>query len=167
VNSYSNRSTFAYMSALTGLSVVLAVFSGNVIGAGDAYAQSQSCSCLLSAGTPGVIGSVHGNVFVTQKSGAVEGQPDMPLGAGASVIVGPRSTSVVHFGQKCMLQLTANTTLEVRPQGAQLCLSVNRQSTEARSATQPGNVIVPGLMLGGLAAGALAIGISNDRPASQ
>lgn len=165
MNSYASRSTFARLTVLTGISVVLAAFSGGVIGISDAYAQSQSCSCLLSAGAQGVIDGVHGNVFVSQKSGAVEGRPDMPLGVGSSVIVGPRSTSILHFGQKCTLRLPENTTLEVRPQGARLCLSVNKQGTEAMSVILSRNVIVPGLMLGGPAA--LAIGTSRDRPASQ
>ncbi len=153
--------------------------TGGVVGIGSAYAQSNECGCLVPAGTPGVVQSVSGSVFVSQANGSVAAQPGMQLQAGNSALVGPQSTSIVGFGGNCTLHLRANTLLEVRPHGGQLCLAVNEQvpawtgSTAAAggvgstaAAGGVGNLVIPGLLLGGLGVGAVAIAVS-DKSVSQ
>ncbi len=82
--------------------------TGGVVGIGSAYAQSNECGCLVPAGTPGVVQSVSGSVFVSQANGSVAAQPGMQLQAGNSALVGPQSTSIVGFGGNCTLHLRAN-----------------------------------------------------------
>jgi len=165
VNIYSGKSSFCYAVALLALTIAMTTYSGNVVGTGNAYAQPNSCECVISPGVVGVIGSVRGNVFVSQENGSVPAQPEMLLHAGGSVIVGPQSASTVRFGQRCRLRLGENTVLEARPQEGRLCVAVNEQG--AGSVTQSGDYLVPGLILGGLGVGVLAIGTSHDEPVSK
>jgi hypothetical protein len=139
-------------------------------GAGSAYAQPVDCGCLVAAGTAGIIRSVHGNVFVSQASGSVPAQPKMSLHVGNTVLVGPQSTSTVRFGENCTLRLHANTVFEVRPHDGKLCLAVNEQAPgvadggtmAAAGGGGGGSFVVPGLLLGGLAAGGIAIAVSDS-----
>ena len=153
-------------SVLFGLALAV---TGGVAGVSSAHAQPAECGCLVAAGTAGVINSASGNVFVSQANGSVPAQSNMALHVGNSVIVGPKSTSTVSFGQNCTLNLRANTVFKVQPQDGKLCLAVNRQTGGAAGGTQTaaaggggGSFVVPGLIIGGLAAGGIAIAVSDS-----
>ncbi|MGB3900547.1 MAG: hypothetical protein WA973_18575 [Mesorhizobium sp.] len=142
------------------------LFGLAIVGASAAYAQSSECGCVVAAGTAGVVQSASGNVFVSQASGSVPAQSSMPLQAGSSVLVGPQSASVVSFGGNCTLRLPANSVFEVRPQGDQLCLAVNEQAPGQAVETTAGggasDLLVPGVIAGGLGLGAIAIAASDS-----
>ncbi|OQM77586.1 hypothetical protein BFN67_01755 [Pseudaminobacter manganicus] len=123
---------------------------------------------MVAAGTAGLVQSASGNVFVSQANGSVPAQSNMLLQAGNSVIVGPQSTSTVSFGNNCTLHLRANTIVQVRPQGGQLCLAVNQQAPGAAggsttaAAGGSGGFVTPATIFGGIAAGNAAIAIADD-----
>lgn len=149
------------------LGLALAAPSG-VAGISSAYAQPAECGCLVAAGTAGLVRSASGNVFVSQPNGSVPAQANMRLHVGNSVLVGPKSVSTVSFGRDCTLHLHANTVFEVRPHDGKLCLAVNRQAPGAAGGTTTaaaggsGSFVVPGLVIGGLAAGGIAIAVSDS-----
>jgi len=149
-------------STLFGLAIAT---TGSVVSVSAAYAQSSDCGCVVAAGTAGVVQSASGNVFVSQASGSVPAQSSMPLQAGSSVLVGPQSASVVSFGGNCTLRLPANSVFEVRPQGDQLCLAVNQQAPGQVVETMAGgasDLLVPGIIAGGIGLGAIAIAASDS-----
>ena len=110
----------------------------------------------------GVVQSVRGNVFV----GSEPAQANMRLQPGSSVVVGPRSASTIRFGRNCTLRLRANSVVEVRPQQGQLCLALNEQAAPGgaggtAAAVIGGKFLGPGLLIGGLGAGALIFATSD------
>lgn len=146
-----------------GLALVVA---GAVVGTSDAFAQPEHCGCLIGAGTAGAVQSAQGNVFVSQVNGSAPAQAKMQLQAGSSVIVGPQSTSVVSFGNNCTLRLRANTVLKAVRQGDQLCVAVDREAVDGitTASTAAGSGFVrPVSIFGGLAGGAAAIAIADER----
>lgn len=149
-------------TALLGCAVAVTAYSGGVVGMDSARAQSSACECVVSATTVGVVQSVRGNVFV----GSEPAQANMRLQPGSSVVVGPRSASTIRFGRNCTLRLRANSVVEVRPQQGQLCLALNEQAAPGgaggtAAAGIGGKFLGPGLLIGGLGAGALIFATSD------
>lgn len=141
---------------------VFGVAAAAIGGVGVANAQpGASCACQLPAGASGAVQSVSGNVFVSQATGAIPARPATRLGAGDAVLVGPQSSSVVAF-DGCQLNLGANTTFEVRPQGGSLCLAVNETTTAAPASAGLAAIAVPAGIAIGVAAGLAAISASQD-----
>lgn len=142
----------------------MAILAGALALVGDVGAVSAqsgaSCTCQVSAGVSGVVQSVSGNVFVSQARGSSPAQVDMRLGAGDTVLVGPQSSSIVAF-DGCQLNLRANTTFEVRPQGELLCLAVNGNGAEAGAVAQGGVISAPAKIAAGIGLGAVVLSVSD------
>ncbi|MFC5385296.1 hypothetical protein ACFPLB_04850 [Aquamicrobium segne] len=146
----------------------LAAFGG-IATVGSANAQSGTCACQVSPGATGVLENVVGKVFVRQAGGSTAAQSGIQLGAGDSVMVGPRSSSTVSFGGGCSVSLSANTTLQALPQGNQLCVAVNENAagavqdasaaTGASSGIPTAGIVAIG---GGIALGAVLLSTSDE-----
>jgi hypothetical protein len=168
----ASKALFHGASVMFGAGIVAI---SSMVGVSGALAQSNECGCMAAAGTAGIVQSVRGNVFVSQATGSVPAQPRMQVEAGNSVIVGPQSASVVRFGTTCTLRLHANTVLDARPAGNQLCVAVNEQAPApvrpggpAIATTVSRNLAVPGYIAGGIGLGTVAIiAFDHDKGVSR
>ncbi|MER8956290.1 hypothetical protein NKH98_26965 [Mesorhizobium sp. M0833] len=107
-------------SALAGF-VVLAGFAPV-----SSFAKDASCTCATAyQGTNpiGSIGSVNGDVMVSQVAGYGPAQAGSALEFGSRVVVGAKGSASVRVGG-CNLSVPANSTLDISRVENKICLNV-------------------------------------------
>lgn len=106
---------------------------GMTLAAGSAFAQSQTCACVVSA-TSRIIGKVESvsgkNVRVTQEAGFASAQSNAQLQSGWTVMVGANSSTRLLLGaQECVVDLGANQSMTLISQGnGNICAAVRNEA---------------------------------------
>jgi len=142
---------------------------------GEAYAQQRQaqetarCDCVTARGdrnegdAVGVVTSATGRVNVTNSQGWATGNVGTQITLGGSVETGPSpSKATIRIGD-CELEILEQRLMTVEPTDGLLCLALAQ--------TSPGGISAAGIVVGGLAATALIVGIvesstGDDRPVS-
>lgn len=133
-----------------------AMAAGMTLAAGSAFAQGQTCACVVSA-TSSIIGkveSVAGNVRISQAAGFSPVQNQAALQAGATIIVGAGSSTTLLLGTSCRVNLGANQSMTLVSQGnGNICAAVRSEAaagTGTPSAAAVGTLAGTALLVGGV-----------------
>lgn len=133
-----------------------AMAAGMTLAAGSAFAQSQTCACVVSA-TARIIGkveSVSGNVRISQAAGFSPVQNQAALQAGATIIVGANSSTSLLLGTDCRVDLTANQSMTLVSQGnGNICAAVRSETPAGAGSTTTaavGTLAGTALLVGGV-----------------
>ncbi|MER8383472.1 hypothetical protein [Mesorhizobium sp. M1399] len=154
-------------SALAGV-VVLAGFAPV-----SSFAQDGSCTCATAyngVNPIGSIGSVNGDVMISQAAGYGPAQAGGALDFGSRVVVGGKGSASVNVGS-CNLSVPANSTLDISRVENKICLNVLGSEKTAQTDNSNNENKTPLIIFGGMAAGALVLGLTQDddhgRPVSD
>ncbi|MER9890682.1 hypothetical protein NKJ40_01035 [Mesorhizobium sp. M0119] len=152
-------------SALAGV-VVLAGFAPV-----SSFAQDGSCTCATAyngVNPIGSLGSVNGDVMISQVAGYGPAQPGGALDFGSRVVVGSKGSASVQVGG-CNLSVPANSTLDISRVENKICLNVLGSEKTAQTGNTNSTNYTPALIFGGMAlgAGVLAATADKDHGVSQ
>lgn len=110
--------------------VVKSVLAGVVVLAGFApvssFAQDGSCTCATAyngVNPIGSLGSVNGDVMISQVAGYGPAQAGGALDFGSRVVVGAKGSASVQVGG-CNVSVPANSTLDISRVENKICLNV-------------------------------------------
>ncbi|MGB3831176.1 MAG: hypothetical protein WA975_04845 [Mesorhizobium sp.] len=148
----------AGISALLCLSLV----GGGAMVPFEAVAQDQArdwsaCECVASYGDAAQVRFAEGRVSATQANGLLPVRSNATVRVPGKVVAGPQSSAVVAVGNRCDVRVGSNETLEIRGDGARLCLArLDGASGVVASSVSP-KVVGILLGIGGVAAIAAAI----------
>ncbi|MER9651759.1 hypothetical protein [Mesorhizobium sp. M0199] len=157
--------------------VVKSALAGFVVLAGFApvssFAQDASCTCATAytdVNPIGSIGSVNGDVMISQVAGYGPAQAGGALDFGSRVVVGGKGSASVNVGS-CNLSVPANSTLDISRVENKICLNVLGSEKTAQTDNSNNDNKTPLIIFGGMAAGALVLGLTQDddhgRPVSD
>ncbi|MER8772044.1 hypothetical protein NKI01_25000 [Mesorhizobium sp. M0815] len=145
-------------SALAGV-VVLAGFAPV-----SSFAQDGSCTCATAytgVNPIGSIGNVNGDVMISQVAGYGPAQAGGALDFGSRVVVGGKGSASVKVGS-CNLSVPANSTLDISRVDNKICLNVLGSEHTAQTGGGSTTNYTPAIVFGGVALGALGLGLSQD-----
>ncbi|MER9228552.1 hypothetical protein NKI39_23515 [Mesorhizobium sp. M0664] len=148
-------------SALAGV-VVLAGFAPV-----SSFAQDGSCTCATAynGGNPiGSLGSVNGDVMISQVAGYGPAQAGGALDFGSRIVVGAKGSASVNVGS-CNLSVPANSTLDISRAGNKICLNVlgSEHTAQTGNSTGTSNNNTPLFIFGGMALGAGILAATADK----
>ncbi|MER8399958.1 hypothetical protein [Mesorhizobium sp. M1348] len=146
-------------SALAGL-VVLAGFAPV-----SSFAQDGSCTCATAytgVNPIGSIGSINGDVMVSQVAGYGPAQAGGALDFGSRVVVGGKGSASVNVGS-CNLSVPANSTLDISRVENKICLNVLGSEKTAQTDNSNNDNKTPLIIFGGMALGAGILAATADK----
>lgn len=147
--------------------------SALLLSSAGAWAQSDKCTCLVSADAVGVVQNVQGAVFISQSGGTVPLKKAARVPVSSSIISGPKSASTITFGSGCTLRLADNSAIQSQLQNGKQCLNVSAQNAGAGSAAgaavaTTSSLVTPAAVAAAIGGGALVVGVANrDRSVSR
>lgn len=108
---------------------LIAVTAVSLLGVGAAYAESEDCSCnaglVSNAAQKGSLINVSGDVFVSSPTGFTEASAGQSLGLNSRVIVGPKGSAHLRYGQ-CRITAPADSTAMISTKDQSVCVNVTR-----------------------------------------
>ncbi|MER9061652.1 hypothetical protein [Mesorhizobium sp. M0698] len=146
-------------SALAGV-VVLAGFAPV-----SSFAQDGSCTCATAyngVNPIGSLGSVNGDVMISQVAGYGPAQAGGALDFGSRVVVGSKGSASVQVGG-CNVSVPANSTLDISRVENKICLNVLGSEKTAQTGNTNGTNYTPALIFGGMALGAGVLAATADK----
>ncbi|MER9431588.1 hypothetical protein NKI82_20065 [Mesorhizobium sp. M0482] len=146
-------------SALAGV-VVLAGFAPV-----SSFAQDGSCTCATAyngVNPIGSLGSVNGDVMISQVAGYGPAQAGGALDFGSRVVVGSKGSASVQVGG-CNLSVPANSTLDISRVENKICLNVLGSEKTAQTGNTNSTNYTPALIFGGMALGAGVLAATADK----
>lgn len=153
------RMNLVVKSALAGL-VVLAGFAPV-----SSFAQDGSCTCATAytgVNPIGSIGSINGDVMVSQVAGYGPAQAGGALDFGSRVVVGGKGSASVNVGS-CNLSVPANSTLDISRVENKICLNVLGSEKTAQTDNSNNDNKTPLIIFGGMALGAGILAATADK----
>ncbi|MER8520574.1 hypothetical protein NKI48_04655 [Mesorhizobium sp. M0644] len=146
-------------SALAGV-VVLAGFAPV-----SSFAQDGSCTCATAyngVNPIGSLGSVNGDVMISQVAGYGPAQAGGALDFGSRVVVGSKGSASVQVGG-CNVSVPANSTLDISRVENKICLNVLGSEKTAQTGNTNSTNYTPALIFGGMALGAGVLAATADK----
>ncbi|MER8603899.1 hypothetical protein NKH45_23325 [Mesorhizobium sp. M1156] len=146
-------------SALAGV-VVLAGFAPV-----SSFAQDGSCTCATAyngVNPIGSLGSVNGDVMISQVAGYGPAQAGGALDFGSRVVVGSKGSASVQVGG-CNVSVPANSTLDISRVENKICLNVLGSEKTAQTSNTNSTNYTPALIFGGMALGAGVLAATADK----
>lgn len=146
-------------SALAGV-VVLAGFAPV-----SSFAQDGSCTCATAyngVNPIGSLGSVNGDVMISQVAGYGPAQAGGALDFGSRVVVGSKGSASVQVGG-CNVSVPANSTLDISRVDNKICLNVLGSEKTAQTGNTNSTNYTPALIFGGMALGAGVLAATADK----
>ncbi|MER8871739.1 hypothetical protein NKI04_17695 [Mesorhizobium sp. M0814] len=146
-------------SALAGV-VVLAGFAPV-----SSFAQDGSCTCATAyngVNPIGSLGSVKGDVMISQVAGYGPAQAGGALDFGSRVVVGSKGSASVQVGG-CNVSVPANSTLDISRVENKICLNVLGSEKTAQTGNTNSTNYTPALIFGGMALGAGVLAATADK----
>lgn len=117
------KNALAFFVALVGFS------------SGPSFAQDGTCACVTAyrnaAGPIGHLGSVNGDVMISQAAGYGPAKAGNALDFGSRVVVGQKGSASILVGT-CKLSVPSNSSLDISRVGNNICLkAVGSEQTAA------------------------------------
>ncbi|MER9263447.1 hypothetical protein NKI63_02525 [Mesorhizobium sp. M0410] len=150
--------------------VVKSALAGVVVLAGFApvssFAQDGSCTCATAyngVNPIGSLGSVNGDVMISQVAGYGPAQAGGALDFGSRVVVGAKGSASVQVGG-CNVKVPANSTLDISRVENKICLNVLGSEKTAQTGNPNTNTNnTPLFIFGGMALGAGVLAATADK----
>ncbi|MER8778855.1 hypothetical protein [Mesorhizobium sp. M0977] len=149
--------------------VLKSALAGVVVLAGSApvssFAQDGSCTCATAyngVNPIGSLGSVNGDVMISQVAGYGPAQAGGALDFGSRVVVGSKGSASVQVGG-CNVSVPANSTLDISRVENKICLNVLGSEKTAQTGNTNSTNYTPALIFGGMALGAGVLAATADK----
>jgi len=153
----------ASLSALLGLSLAGAALTPFQAAAQNQARDWSACECVASRGDRAEVRFAQGRVSATQSNGLLPVQSNATMHVPGKVVAGPQSSAIVALGDRCEVRVDANQTVEIRGDGAQLCLARMDSDPEALAGAGTSTAVAVLLGIGGAAGIAGVVAATNDR----
>ncbi|MER8731802.1 hypothetical protein NKH28_18480 [Mesorhizobium sp. M1227] len=131
----------------------------------SSFAQDGSCTCAAAyngVNPIGSLGSVNGDVMISQVAGYGPAQAGGALDFGSRVVVGSKGSASVQVGG-CNVSVPANSTLDISRVENKICLNVLGSEKTAQTGNTNSTNYTPALIFGGMALGAGVLAATADK----
>ncbi|MER9200811.1 hypothetical protein NKH74_16575 [Mesorhizobium sp. M0933] len=131
----------------------------------SSFAQDGSCTCATAyngVNPIGSLGSVNGDVMISQVAGYGPAQAGGALDFGSRVVVGSKGSASVQVGG-CNVSVPANSTLDISRVENKICLNVLGSEKTAQTGNTNSTNYTPALIFGGMALGAGVLAATADK----
>ena len=143
--------------------VVASILSLGLVAAAPTPSFAQSnCTCVVPAGSTGLLSSPNGEVYV---SGLLDvAATDVALQVGSQVSTGASGSAVISFGDTCSFAMGPSSQVTIEAEGANMCVRLLEDGAGGGGVNGVGAAIVGGAAVVG--GGALVVALGNKAPVS-